>query len=301
MQNKIRLLIHGGAGTINVTEKNKEFIANNLQELKQIITKNYQALLSGAFALDVAEQAVIALENYEGFNAAHGAVLNNDGRAELDAAIMDGKDRAAGAVAAVQRIKNPISGARAVMEYSQHVMLAGSNADVFCEQRRIEIVDPKYFLTKIREQQLQNAQQEGHAQNIDSLGTVGAVVCDIYGNLAAATSTGGKANKIPGRVGDSPIIGAGTWADNNTCAVSGTGDGEYFIRCTFAHEIVALLEYKNLDLKSACEQALKQVAALGGEGGCIAIDKHGNVAMTFNTMGMYRGWVDNQGVACSAV
>jgi beta-aspartyl-peptidase (threonine type) len=214
---------------------------------------------------------------------------------------MDGRSRAAGGVAAVMHIKNPISGARAVMEYSQHVLLAGVNAEHFCKKQQIELADHNYFITANRKKQLQQMQAEGHALDLDSLGTVGAVACDSYGNLAAATSTGGKANKIPGRVGDSPIIGAGVWADNKTCAISATGDGEIFIRSVFAHEIAALITYKNLDLKSACEAALQQVAALGGEGGCIAIDKNGEVVMAFNTPGMYRAWINHEGVAEASI
>lgn len=301
MKEKIRLLIHGGAGMININDKNQGLIENNLQTLKQIVESNYQALLSGASALEVAEQAVIAMEDYEGFNAGRGAVLNMDGVAELDASIMDGKNQIAGAVAAVQRIKNPISGARAIMQYSPHVILAGPNADIFCEQHRVQMVSGDYFITEDRLNQLHQAQREGHVQDLDSLGTVGAVVRDLHGNLAAATSTGGKTNKTPGRVGDSPIIGAGTWAQNDTCAVSGTGDGEAFIRCAFAQAISARLQYNISDLNSACKFMLKKVAALGGEGGCIAIDKQGDIAMIFNTLGMYRGWIDAHGVANSAI
>lgn len=298
---KPTLLIHAGAGNIQINSANQEVVTQHLQQLKKIITDNYQMLLSGKTALDVVEQAVMDLENYEGFNAGRGAVLNSDGIAELDAAIMNGANRAAGAVAAVQRVKNPVSGARAVMEYSQHVLLAGNNADRFCERHRLVMAEPDYFITQARKKQLEQAMNQGHVQDLDSLGTVGAVAFDIYGNLAAATSTGGKANKIPGRVGDSPIVGAGTWADNATCAVSGTGDGEIFIRCVFAHQIDVLIRYQEMDLQAACEQALTQVANLNGEGGCIAIDKNGEIAMAFNTAGMYRGWVDKEGTAHTAI
>lgn len=301
MIDKIRILIHGGAGTIHIEEDNKTFIEQNLKSLKKIIENNYKNLLAGAPALQVAEQAVIELEDCEGFNAGRGSVLNSDGVAELDAAIMDGRTHAAGAVAAVQKIKNPITGARVIMEYSQHVMLAGPNADRFCEQHNVVTAPPEYFITLDRLQQLAKARQEGHVQDVDALGTVGAVVRDVRGNLAAATSTGGKANKTPGRVGDTPIIGAGTWADNKTCAVSATGDGEFFIRTAFAHSIAAMLTYKNESIESAAKQMLEEVAILGGEGGCIVIDHLGNYAMPYNTLGMYRGWLDENGNAQSAV
>lgn len=299
--NKPVIVIHGGAGTIQITKANVALIEQHLQQLKTIINANYQSLLSGKLALDVVEETVIALENYEGFNAGRGSVLNADGVAEMDASIMDGRNRTAGAVAAIMRAKNPISGARAVMEYSEHVLLAGANADKFCQQHAIEMKDTSYFITEHRKKQLQQMQTQGHPLDLDSLGTVGAVACDIYGNLAAATSTGGKANKIPGRVGDSPIIGAGIWADNKTCAVSATGDGEIFIRTLFAHEIAAMMTHKNLDLKNVCDAVLQQVAAFNGEGGCIAIDSQGEIVMAFNTAGMYRAWVDKKGIAHALV
>lgn len=301
MKDMIRLVIHGGAGNINVSDKDKHVIEKNLKVLKDIVDKNYQLLANGASALEIAEKAVIDLENDEGFNAGRGAVLNSNGVAELDAGIMDGRNRLAGAVAAATQIKNPISGARAIMEYSQHVMLVGNNADIFCEQHRVEIVKNSYFITEHRKKQLAQMRSEGHVLDIDSLGTVGAVVRDFHGNLATATSTGGKANKTPGRVGDSPIFGAGTWADNNTCAISATGDGEMFMRCAFTHAIATRIQFNICDLNTACQEMLDQIASIGGEGGCIAIDKQGNIAMFFNTFGMYRAWIDAQGVAHSAV
>lgn len=301
MNKDIRLLIHGGAGTVLVTDENRHLILENLEALKHIVELNYQSLLAGASAFDVAEQAVIELENAESFNAGRGAVLNSSGFAELDAAIMDGRTGAAGAIAAVQRVKNPISGARAIISYSQHVMLVGPHADQFCERHHVEMANPDYFITPDRLDQLKKAHRQGHAQDVDSLGTVGAVVRDLRGNLAAATSTGGKTNKTPGRVGDTPIIGAGTWADNKTCAVSATGDGEYFIRTSFAHGIAMLIEHKLATLEEAARQMLQCVADLGGEGGCIAIDYLGNYSLAFNSLGMYRGWVDDKGVAYSSI
>lgn len=301
MKENIRILIHGGAGTIRITKNNKDFIENNLEVLKKIILKNYRSLIAGASALEVAQQAVIELENYEGFNAGRGAVLNSDGIAELDAALMDGRNLGVGSVAAVQRIKNPISGARALMEYSQHVMLAGPNADLFCENHNVEMASPDYFIIEPRIKQLEKTKKEGHVKDVDSLGTVGAVVRDSHANLAAATSTGGKTNKTPGRVGDSPIIGAGTWADNNSCAISATGNGEMFIRCAFAHSIADMITYNIATIEDAAKQMLEQIAALGGEGGCIGINKSGQTTMSFNTVGMYRAWVDDDGNAYSAI
>lgn len=294
---KIKFAIHAGAGVINLTDKTPA----HLEVLRTVVQEGYQALANGVEALDVVEQAVNKLENYEGFNAGRGAVLTSAGTVELDAAIMDGKDRQAGALAAVQHVKNPVSGARAVMAYSKHVLMVGKEADQFCKEHQLVMVDADYFITEQRRKQLQQAHDLGHVQDLDALGTVGAVARDIHGHLAAATSTGGKANQLPGRVGDSPIIGAGTWADDNTCAISGTGDGEIFIRCSFAHTIHSYLQHRDSDLKAACQHALMQVAALGGEGGCIAISKEGEVVIMFNTSGMFRGWVDEDGQVHVAV
>lgn len=291
---KVIIAIHAGAGKIDQT-MNSERIEANLAVLDTVMQTHYLALQEGASALDVAEQAVIALENYEGFNAGLGSVLNSRGVAEMDAALMDGRDQSAGAVAAVQRTKNPISAARAVMQYSKHVLLVATPAEEFCQQHQVPLVEPAYFKTPYRIAQLKRAQAVGHVEDLDAMGTVGCVVRDRHGNLAAATSTGGKTNKMPGRVGDSPILGAGTWADNATCAVSATGDGEVFMRSVFAHEIHAYMHYKKADLQAACKHALDRAAALGGEGGCIAISKAGEVAAMFNTGGMYRGWIDEEG------
>lgn len=292
---KVMIAIHAGAGKIDMKTVDKWRIDANLGTLKTIMQTNYAALQGGASALDIVEQAVIALENDEGFNAGRGSVLNSHGVAEMDAAIMDGKNQSAGAVAAVRRIKNPISAARAVMEYSKHVLLVAEGAEAFSQQHQLTLVEPTYFSTPHRVEQLHRAKSAGHVEDIDVMGTVGCVVLDIHGNLAAATSTGGKANKMPGCVGDSPILGAGTWADNSTCAVSATGDGEVFMRSAFAHEIHAYLYYKTADLKLACKHALERAAALGGEGGCIAISKEGELVTMFNTSGMYRGWIDAEG------
>jgi beta-aspartyl-peptidase (threonine type) len=235
------------------------------------------------------------------FNAGKGAVFTHDGRNELDSSIMNGATRAAGAVAGVTIIKNPISAARAVMEKSRHVMMAGRGAELFATSVGLEVVDPSYFWTERRWKQLQEMllqEQKASAPRSSSFaenpenrfGTVGAVALDAAGNLAAGTSTGGMTNKRFGRIGDSPIIGAGTWADNNSCAVSGTGDGEYFIRLSVARDIAALVEYRGMTVAAASDEVIqRKLTTLGGEGGVIVLDRRGNVAMPFNSEGMYRG------------
>ncbi|RMI19351.1 MAG: isoaspartyl peptidase/L-asparaginase, partial [Calditrichaeota bacterium] len=262
---------------------------------------------NGGSSLDAVEQTIRVLEDSPLFNAGKGAVFTNAGTNELDASIMDGATLQAGAVAGVKRVKNPISLARLVMEKSPHVMLAGDGADAFAKENGLELVDPHYFYTEQRYQQWQRVlQREKEKQQSQSraapdaasseadeppLGTVGVVALDKQGNLAAGTSTGGMTNKRWGRVGDSPIIGAGTYADNRTCAVSCTGHGEYFIRLNVAHDISALMAYKGLSVQEAAEEViLKKLTQLGGTGGVIAIDRNGNIAMPFNTSGMYRGY-----------
>lgn len=299
----IAFVIHGGAGTIDrdqmAPEKEKEYRAG----LEQALKKGYEILLRGGSSLDAVETAVRFLEDDPNFNAGKGAVFTSAGENELDASIMDGKTLKAGAVGGVKRIKNPISLARLVMEKSPHVMLDCSGAEDFAKEQGIELVDPKYFFTRRRWDELQRekATKQGgsagtpHFVSDDSHGTVGAVALDQNGNLAAATSTGGTTNKRPGRIGDSPIIGAGTYANNATCAVSGTGDGEYFIRAVVGHEVSALMQYRGLSVTEAADAAIKKVGELGGTGGLIAIDHEGHVAMPFNTSGMYRGRVDPDG------
>jgi len=247
---------------------------------------------------------VRVLEDDPHFNAGKGSVFTSAGTNEMDAAIMDGKTLSAGAVAGVEHVRNPIVLARAVMEKSKHVFLIGSGAEEFARRNKIELVDTKYFFTQDRWDALQKvrAAENGGGgdkkfiiSDADRHGTVGAVARDGSGNLAAATSTGGTTNKLPGRVGDSPVIGAGTFADNNTCAVSCTGDGEFFIRALVAHEISALIEDRGLSLSNAAESALAKSQKLGGSGGLIAVDKNGNVALPFNTSGMYRGFLREDG------
>ncbi|MDX5422388.1 MAG: isoaspartyl peptidase/L-asparaginase [Hymenobacteraceae bacterium] len=310
---KITLVIHGGAGTItkaNMTPEKEKAYKEKLQEALQT---GYGVLQKGGSSLDAVEAAVRVMEDSPLFNAGKGAVFTNEGKNELDAAIMDGKTLNAGAIASVTNIRNPISTARAVMEKSEHVMMIGQGAEKFAKEKGQELVDPSYFYTETRYQQLQNIKDKektqldhsgndgggtGSNENIfiegQKFGTVGAVALDAYGNLAAATSTGGMTNKRYGRVGDVPIIGAGTYADNNTCAVSATGHGEYFIRSVVAHDIAALMEYKGYSVKKAADEVvMNKLVKRGGEGGVIAVDKNGNVAMPFNSAGMYRGYIKN--------
>jgi beta-aspartyl-peptidase (threonine type) len=307
MQNqKLGLVIHGGAGTIErskiTPEKERDYRAG----LERALAAGYEILKRGGSSLDATEAAVRVLEDDSHFNAGRGSVFTSAGTNEMDAAIMDGKTLAAGAVAGLKHIKNPISLARLVMEKSGHVMIDGEGAESFAKENGIELVDQKYFFTQERWDALQKmkaaekartgrAGKAFHITDQDRHGTVGAVALDKNGNVAAATSTGGTTNKRPGRVGDTPVIGAGTYANNATCAVSATGDGELFIRATAARDVSALMEYRGLSLKDAAQAVLDKVAKLGGTGGLVAIDHDGNITLPFNTSGMYRGYVDRTG------
>ena len=304
------LAIHGGAGTILKSQMTPEKEVAYTKALTQALQKGYDTLQKGASSLDAVEVAVRILEDNPLFNAGKGAVFTNEGKNEMDAAIMNGKTLAAGSVAGVTTIRNPISAARAVMEKSRHVMMAGKGAEAFAKSVGLQIVDPSYFYTEERWKSLQKAQMEEmtdttmkkgtslkQPENKDyKYGTVGAVALDKYDNLAAATSTGGMTNKRFGRIGDAPIIGAGTYANNATCAVSCTGWGEYFIRLVVGKTISDMMEYKNSTLQQASDEMIfKKVPELGGDGGLIALDKDGNVAMPFNTAGMYRGYITKDG------
>ena len=303
MSKKIGLAIHGGAGTIERSKMTPEREQKYRTALQGALDAGYKILKEGGIALDAVEAAVRLLEDDPLFNAGKGAVFTNMGTNELDASIMDGKTLKAGAVAGLKHIKNPITLARLVMEKSPHVMLAYEGAETFGKEMGVEFVDQKYFYTEERWNALQKkkAEESGRAgkknfiSDEEGRGTVGAVALDQAGNLAAATSTGGTTNKKFGRVGDSPVIGAGTYANNQTCAVSGTGDGEYFIRTVVAHDVSALMDYRGLSLPEAAQQVLDKVAKLGGTGGLIAIDKDGNTTLPFNTNGMYRGSIDLAG------
>jgi len=303
---KIGLAIHGGAGTIErskmTSEKEREYRAG----LESALTAGYEILKRGGSSLDAAEAAVRVLEDDPHFNAGRGSVFTSAGTNEMDASIMDGKTLKAGAIGSVQHIKNPIRLARLVMEKSPHVMLDCAGAEEFAKANGMELVDQKYFFTQERWDALQKikAAEKNRASGAgksflitdqDRHGTVGAVALDKDGNLAAATSTGGTTNKMPGRIGDTAVIGAGTYANNQTCAVSSTGDGEYFIRAAAAHDVSALMEYRAMKLQEAAQTTLNAVKQLGGTGGLIAIDKHGDIALPFNTNGMYRGYVDPNG------
>jgi beta-aspartyl-peptidase (threonine type) len=302
-QNKYGLVIHGGAGTIErgsmTPEREREYRAG----LQNALKAGFDILKDGRSSLDAVEAAVRVLEDDPHFNAGRGAVFTSDGTNELDAAIMDGRTLKAGAVAELKHIKNPVSLARLVMEKSPHVLLAGEGAEKFATEHGVALVDQKYFFTQERWDALQRIKaapkggpsgEKRYITDQDLHGTVGAVALDQSGSLAVATSTGGMTNKRSGRIGDSPIIGAGTYADS-TCAVSCTGDGEYFIRATAARDVSALMEMRGLKLPEAAQTVIDKVARLGGTGGLIAIDKSGNIALPFNTSGMYRGHVDAGG------
>lgn len=291
---KYSIAIHGGAGTITRSMMSPEREMFYIQSLSNALFAGQQVLEKGGSALDAVTASVIALEDNPLFNAGKGAVFTHDGRHEMDASIMRGDNLEAGAVAGVSGLRNPVLAARAVMEKSEHVMLAGSGAEVFAREQGLTCMPEEYFYDEYRFQQLQQAKAENIVQLDHSdkkFGTVGAVALDQHGNLAAATSTGGMTNKRWGRIGDSPVIGAGTYANNQTCAISCTGHGEYFLRSVVAYDISCLMEYKNLSLEQACHLVvMDKLVKIGGEGGLIAVDRHGNVVLPFNSEGMYRGW-----------
>lgn len=290
------LVIHGGAGTITPDKLTPELEASIRADLTKALEAGEAVLKSGGKALDAVTAAIQILEDSPNFNAGKGAVFTHDGKNEMDAAIMNGETLEAGAVAGVTNIRNPITLARAVMEKSPHVMLSGKGAETFGAENGVSIVDPSYFHTDFRWQQLQKALAEGKTaldHDIEyKFGTVGAVARDKSGHIAAGTSTGGMTNKLWGRIGDSPVIGAGTYADDKSCAVSATGHGEYFIRKTVARSICALMEYGGLDVEAAANKVIMdELKPMGGDGGIIAVDAKGNMAQVFNTPGMYRGKV----------
>ncbi|MCE3004391.1 MAG: isoaspartyl peptidase/L-asparaginase [Xanthomonadaceae bacterium] len=306
----IAFALHGGAGVIDPGSFAATRRAACAAALRAIASRAVQALRDGAPSLDVVEQAVAELEDCEFFNAGRGAVLNGDGVAELDAAIMDGRDRAAGAVCAARRVRNPVRAARALLRDGAHVLLAGEGADRFAAAQGLPLVDPEWFVIADRRAQLDAARAEGRvtldhderwadARRVS--GTVGAVALDRHGHLAAATSTGGMTNKAPGRVGDSPLVGAGTFADDDTCAVSATGHGEFYMRRVLAHDVHARMLYLDQDLHAATEEALAEVGRMGGTGGLVAVDHAGQVTLPFNSPGMYRAWLDRDGAVQVAI
>jgi beta-aspartyl-peptidase (threonine type) len=294
------IVIHGGAGTIKREDLTPEQDAAYRTALNTALDIGEKILEEGGSAMDAVEQTIHFMEDSPLFNAGKGAVFTNEGRNEMDASMMHGAERMAGAVGGVSVVKHPISAARAVMERSTHVLLTGAGAEQFAKEQGLDIVDPKYFYTERRWQALQNAiareKTEGDPQiELDhdekKRGTVGCVALDKDGNIVAGTSTGGMTNKRWNRLGDSPIIGAGTFADNNSCGVSCTGHGEYFIRWAVAYDVAARMTYKKLGVEAAANEVVnEELVKVGGEGGLIALDKYGNVTMPFNTEGMYRGY-----------
>ncbi|WP_290495614.1 isoaspartyl peptidase/L-asparaginase family protein [Hyphomonas sp. UBA4494] len=290
-----RLVIHGGAGVITREGMSPEKEAVYTAALETALEAGAAVLRNGGSALDAVEAAVIPMENDPLFNSGYGAVFTAAGTHELDASIMDGRNRNAGAVAGVTRVRNPIKAARAVMDKSEHVMFAGSGADAFAEAQGLDMVDNSYFDTDRRRQTLERVLEERVRTAADRHGTVGAVAIDQDGNLAAATTTGGMTAKAAGRIGDSPLIGAATYAENGVCAVSATGHGEYFIRVGVAKTICDRVKLAGDGIESAAESALAEVAELGGDGGVIVLDGDGGYAFVFNSEGMYRGVVDASG------
>ncbi|MBX7095934.1 MAG: isoaspartyl peptidase/L-asparaginase [Flavobacteriales bacterium] len=319
MENPVILVIHGGAGTILKENMSPEKEKAYTDKLSEALREGYKVLQDSGTSLQAVQAAIMVMEDSPLFNAGKGSVFTNDEKIEMDAAIMNGENLKAGAVTGVRTVKNPIKAAYAVMTHSEHVMLVGEGADVFAGKNGCEIVDTSYFFDQNRFNQLQKVKEQEkavldhdgeHGMHVDSsaiefnvdlnpdkkYGTVGAVALDVYGNLAAGTSTGGMTNKRYGRVGDAPIIGAGTYANNTTCAISCTGHGEFFIRNVVAYDVSALMEYKNYSLQKAAHYVVQEkLESQGGKGGLIGLDKHGNYVMEFNTPGMYRGVIRKDG------
>lgn len=312
INSRIRLVIHGGAGAIARSKITAERELAYRQALTESLTAGYAILAAGGSSIEAVIAAIAALEDSPWFNAGKGAVFNHDGRNELDASIMDGATLMAGSVAGVTAIRNPIRAAHAVMTKSKHVMLIGQGAETFAAEQGLELADPAYFFTQHRWDQLQRAiakeqilldhdEESSLSGSDEKFGTVGAVALDCNGNLAAGTSTGGLTNKRYGRVGDSPIIGAGTYADNRSVAVSATGIGEMFIRIAAAFNTAAQVRLRQIPADQAANNTLAEIAAINGTGGLIVVDAHGNFAMRFNTSGMYRGTIGNDGIAWTGI
>ena len=289
-ENKIAIVIHGGAGIIlkeNISKSKEDSIINKLDEA---ISKGWELLKKGQSSEIAVIETIKILEDSPLFNAGKGSVFNNEGKVENDASIMKGNDLNAGASSGTSNVKNPITLAANIMNHSEHVFLSGKGAENFAKNRNLEIVNNEYFHTKFRYNQLLNKKGE------DKYGTVGCVAIDVNGNIVAGTSTGGMTNKKWGRIGDSPIIGAGTYANNSTCGISSTGSGEYFIRTVAAYQVSSLLENHNYDLKKAMYKVIhEKIGGIGGDGGMIGIDKNSNISMEFNTPGMYRAYVNKYG------
>jgi beta-aspartyl-peptidase (threonine type) len=297
------LAVHGGAATLRRGDMTAAREALYHAGLVHALVAGREVLAAGGHALDAVTEAVCALEDDPLFNAGRGAVFTRAGTQEMDAAVMDGRDHSAGAVAGIFGPKNPVLAARAVMERSPHVLLIGDGAMAFCREAGLAFADADYFFTKARWRALQRTLAEGEdtADEARRHGTVGAVARDRDGNLAAATSTGGMTRKLPGRVGDSPIIGAGTYADNTSCAVSATGHGEFFIRYAVAHEIAARIAHAGLSLAEAADAVVAELGRIGGSGGVVAVGHDGTLALPFNCTGMYRGYVRDDGIVYTAI
>lgn len=306
-QKKYVLVIHGGAGTITPEMMTPEKEKAYKEKLTEALKAGYKEIQDGKSSIQAVESAIIIMENSPLFNAGKGAVFTHEGKNELDASIMYGKDKSAGAIAGIHTIKNPIKAAIAVMQKSEHVLLSGRGAEEFAKQQKLELVNPKYFWTPDRWNGLQKAlgkeklkksttenRKPDYLEIDEKFGTVGAVALDKDGNITAGTSTGGMTNKRWNRIGDSPIIGAGTYA-NSQVGISGTGWGEYFIRSTAARTVAAKMEYQNKDIKTATQEVISEIGKMGGDGGLIALDKNGNIAMEMNTAGMYRGAITDKG------
>ncbi len=307
-QKKYVLVIHGGAGTITKEMMTPEKEKAYRTELENALKAGFAELQKGKTSIDAVQASIVIMENSPLFNAGKGAVFTHEGKNELDASIMYGKDKSAGAIAGVHTIKNPIKAAIAVMQKSEHVLLSGKGAEEFAKLQKLELVDPKYFWTKdrwnglqkalekekLKKSTTQNSKKPNYLEIDQKFGTVGCVAIDKDGNITAGTSTGGMTNKRWNRIGDSPIIGAGTYA-NEQVGISGTGWGEYFIRSTAARTVAAKMEYQNKDIKTATQEVISEIGKMGGDGGLIALDKNGNIAMEMNTAGMYRGAITDKG------
>ena len=288
------IVVHGGAGVMSGLSEETRSQIN--AKIKESVSEAFLILENGGSSIDAVEKAVTILEDSPLFNAGRGSVYSSDEVQEMDASIMDGKKRLAGAVASVSIVKNPIKLARKVAEETDHVLLVGDGAEAFAKNAGVEIVDSSYFFHEERLQRVRNLKKnvsKFHKKS-DKIGTVGAVALDKMGNISAATSTGGMTNKMPGRVGDSPIIGSGTWAQNGVCGVSSTGHGEYFIKYQVAREVCTRMEYLNQSLSESSSSIINELADIGGSGGLIAIDSKGNISTPFNTKGMIRGSQTNK-------
>jgi len=288
------IVIHGGAGTILKKNMSDEMENAYIQKMEEAINAGYNILEKNGSSIDAVEATIKILENSELFNAGRGSVLSNAGIVEMDASIMRGDNLNAGAISGVTTIKNPISAARLVMEKSEHVYLSGKGAESFAKYEDLEIVENEYFITERRLNSLRNAKKRDSLAD-NKYGTVGCVALDSDGNITSGTSTGGMTNKKWNRIGDVPIIGAGTYANNKTCGISSTGWGEYFIRNVVAYDISSQMEYNNSSIQSASKNTLKKVKDLGGSGGVVGLDSKGNITMDFNTEGMYRGYKKSNG------